>query len=160
MDPEIFEWGGGGRVGSEDHFTASQCVLTLHYYITLKLHFMHPKWWRGRVRNGLKIFFNYERKVDNVEADVTCALLTFLSISNHLTAIWKGDFSTPWFGALVGLEGSAIGPFGSLPMGSCCFPINSYGLSLTVLELFGWFRKRFCLSPSARPIQMRCQFPL
>ena len=40
-------------------------------------------------------------------------------------------------------------PFDTPPMGSYLLPIDTYGLSHTVFELFGWLQKRF--RPSARP---------
>ena len=52
----------------------------------------------------------------------------------------------------VGLGGTTRGsmtdPFGSQPMGSYLLPIDTYGLSLTVLELFIWLQKR--LRPTVR----------
>ena len=42
-----------------------------------------------------------------------------------------------------------MGPFDSPSMGSYLLPIDSYGLSLTVLELFSWFQRRF--RPLVRP---------
>ena len=36
-----------------------------------------------------------------------------------------------------------MGPFDSPPMGSCQLPIDTYGLSLTIFELFNWLQKRF-----------------
>ena len=47
-----------------------------------------------------------------------------------MVAIFKGDFSDPRLGDV---GGRGIGPFDSPPIGSYELPIETYGLSLTVL---------------------------
>ena len=48
-----------------------------------------------------------------------------------------------------GYVGIGMSAFGSPPVYSYNLPIDTYGLSVTVFELFSWIRKRF--RPSARP---------
>ena len=40
-----------------------------------------------------------------------------------------------------------MGAFDSPPVGSCWVSIDTYGLPLTVFELFSWFQKRFPSDP-------------
>ena len=55
------------------------------------------------------------------------------------------DLRTPCFGYV----GIGMNAFGIPDMYSYSLPIDTYGLSVTVFELFSWLQKRFC--PFARP---------
>ena len=60
------------------------------------------------------------------------------SFSNRLADILTFRFGETW--------GSGMGRFDGLPMGFYGLPIDTYGPSLTVFELFRWLQKHFCLS--------------
>ena len=74
------------------------------------------------------------------------ALLTLSSISNHFAAIWKGNFSTSPSLGLGETWKAWNSPFDSSLIVSYLLPIDTYGLALTVLELFSWHQERLRLS--------------
>ena len=61
----------------------------------------------------------------------------------------KGGHFYPRFRGIGGRTGSGIGPFDNPLMGSYYLPIDIYGLSLTVFQLFSLLQKHF--RPSVRP---------
>ena len=77
-------------------------------------------------------------------------------ISNHLAAIWKGDFRPPVWG-ITGQWGEGLGmsQFDSPPIGSYELPNDPYGLSLTVFSYLARSK-----SVSARQTWIRRQIPL
>ena len=108
--------------------------------IALKARFS-PQWWSGHSTTTHIVFtrFGLWRKLCDCSQHhfrarkylIKRALLTILSISNCLAAVWKKSFYL-----------QDLGCWGAWWVGAQ--PI--YGLALTVFELLSWLQKRFCTS--------------
>ena len=68
----------------DDHTYCARCAFT------------HLGLWRNMYNCSLHHF-------TTIQCILKCDLLTFSATSNRLAGIWKGDFSTPWFGKLAGM---------------------------------------------------------
>ena len=83
--------------------------LSDHIYCVLSV-FTHLGLWR-RLYDCSRHYFRARKSL------IERALLTLSSISNHLAAVWKGEFY-PRFWGIVGHGRLGIGQFDSPPMGS------------------------------------------
>ena len=84
---------------------------------------------------------------------IKCALLKFSLTSTGWLKLEMDTFRPPSLG-VRGKWGSWMSPFDSTPTGSYQFPIDTYDLSPTFLELFSWLQKRLRL-PIRPPVRSR-----
>ena len=111
------------------------------------------QWWSGRSMNthivlGLRSLiwgFGESCKIVHCITSLPtkrCSNDIFVNLQPAGSNLKAGLFdSLVW--QLGGRRGLGMGPFDSSPMGSYWFYTDTYGLPLTIFDLFSWLKKRF-----------------
>ena len=138
--------------------------------------FRSPQWWSGRSTTSHIVLRSAFTNLGIWRKLYDCSLHHFTSSQDILEcAYWhfrqppidwlkfencKGVLSTPVLGVHGARRGSGLGPLDSPPVDSYYLPIDSYGLSLTVLSYLGSSKSVSPARPNARSTRMRWQISL